>query len=239
MQINGPVGFVGLGNLAGRMAARLLDGGVKLVSLIPTCNRRKCSPASTPRRPSAHRARSPRRPRYIFSCLPSTEAAQQALLGDDGVASAVREASAVVECSTVSPDTAERLANGLRAQGAAVIDASVSGRTIPAEQGELVLLVGGDRELYDRCEPLFEHLAKATFFMGASGAGARTKLVVNTMLGVAMQGLAEAWALGLGAGLDRDDLAEVLSRSDTVPGPISPRSRTSPAGSSRPNSRCA
>ncbi len=55
--------------------------------------------------------------------------------------------------------------------------------------------MGGDRELYERCEPLFEHLAKATFFMGASGAGATTKLVVNTMLGVACRG----WP-SLGAG---------------------------------------
>jgi 3-hydroxyisobutyrate dehydrogenase-like beta-hydroxyacid dehydrogenase len=92
----------------------------------------------------------------------------------------------------------------------------VSGSTTPAEHGELVLLVGGDRELYDRCAPLFEPLAKDTFFMGESGSGATAKLVVNTLLGVNMQALAEAIALGVKSGLDEGRLFDVLASNATI-----------------------
>jgi len=95
-----------------------------------------------------------------------------------------------------SPETAATLAAGARAAGAMAIEASVSGSTVPTEHGELVLLVGGDRELYERCESLFAALARQTHYMGPSGTGAMTRLVVNALLGVHMQAIAEAiaWA---------------------------------------------
>jgi 3-hydroxyisobutyrate dehydrogenase-like beta-hydroxyacid dehydrogenase len=71
----------------------------------------------------------------------------------------------------VSPETAVALAAGARAAGATAIDASISGSTIPAEYGELVLLVGGDRELYDRCESLFAALARRRTTWAGAGRG--------------------------------------------------------------------
>jgi 3-hydroxyisobutyrate dehydrogenase-like beta-hydroxyacid dehydrogenase len=152
----------------------------------------------------------------VLTCLPSEQAALDAVLGDDGVAAGLGRGAGVVECSTVSPRTARTLGAGVRDRGAQAIDASVSGSEIPAQHGQLVFLVGGDRELYDRCAPLFDPLAKDTFFMGESGHGATTKLVVNTLLGVNMQALAEAIALGVKSGLDRDRLLDVLAANDTV-----------------------
>jgi 3-hydroxyisobutyrate dehydrogenase-like beta-hydroxyacid dehydrogenase len=151
-----------------------------------------------------------------FSCLPTEEAAREALLGPDGAVRGATAGSGFVECSTVSPETAVALAAGVRAAGAMALDASVSGSTIPAEHGELVLLVGGDRELYERCESLFAALAKQTHYMGQSGTGAMTKLVVNTLLGVNMQAIAEAIALGVASGLDHNRLFDVLASSPTV-----------------------
>jgi 3-hydroxyisobutyrate dehydrogenase-like beta-hydroxyacid dehydrogenase len=209
------VGFVGLGHLGGTMARRLADAGHALVVHDPDAD---AVGALTDR--GAEAAGSGRevaeRAGVVFTCLPSEQAAREAVLGDDGVAAGLRDNGGVVECSTVSPATARELGAGVRARGGQEIDASVSGSELPAQQGQLVFLVGGDRALYDRCAPLFEPLAKDTFFMGDGGAGATTKLVVNTLLGVNMQALAEAIAFGVKSGLDRDRMLDVLAANDTV-----------------------
>lgn len=209
------VGFIGLGHLGAPMASRLVQAGRQLVVF-------DLEPAHVEvlTNRGARAARSARevaeRAGITFSCLPTEEAAREALLGPDGAVRGASADSGFVECSTVSPETAVALAAGARAAGATAIEASVSGSTIPAEHGELVLLVGGDRELYDRCESLFAALARQTHYMGPSGTGAMTKLVVNTLLGVNMQAMAEAIALGLASGLDRNRLFDVLASNATV-----------------------
>jgi 3-hydroxyisobutyrate dehydrogenase-like beta-hydroxyacid dehydrogenase len=209
------VGFIGLGHLGGTMASRLVQAGHQLVVFDQDAAAVKRLEQDGAK--SAGSAREvAERAEVVFSCLPSEDAARAALIGDEGAASGASERNGFVECSTVAPETARALADELRRSGALAIDASVSGSTIPAQKGELVLLVGGDRELYERCESLFEPLAKATYLMGESGAGATTKLVVNTLLGVNMQALAEAIALGLSSGLDREKLLDVLQANATI-----------------------
>ncbi len=209
------VGFVGLGHLGGAMALRLVQAGRQLVVFDPDEGHLQAltdegAEAAGSARDVAERSD------VVLSCLPSEEAAHEAVLGPDGAAAGLADGDGLVECSTVSPESARELADGARRAGASAIDASVSGSTIPAEHGGLVLLVGGDRPLYERCEQLFEPLAKQTWFMGESGAGVTTKLVVNTLLGVNMQALAEAIALGVRSGLDRARLLDVLVANATV-----------------------
>jgi 3-hydroxyisobutyrate dehydrogenase-like beta-hydroxyacid dehydrogenase len=215
MPSNNQVGFIGLGHLGGRMASRLVQAGNRLVVFDEDPARAESLTGD-----GAQAADSARevveRCGVVFSCLPSEESAREALLGPDGAIHGAHDDSGFVECSTVAPETALMIAESLRRSGASEIDASVSGSTIPAEKGELVLLVGGDRELYDRCQSLFEPLAKETHYMGHSGAGATTKLVVNTLLGVNMQALAEAVALGVASGLDHDKLLDVLATNATI-----------------------
>jgi 3-hydroxyisobutyrate dehydrogenase-like beta-hydroxyacid dehydrogenase len=86
----------------------------------------------------------------------------------------------------------------------------VSGSTPQAEQGQLVIFVGGEKTVYDRCQPILGVLARESFYMGPSGSGVTMKLCVNTLLGLGMQALAEAITLGLKAGLQRERLLEVL-----------------------------
>jgi 3-hydroxyisobutyrate dehydrogenase-like beta-hydroxyacid dehydrogenase len=209
------VGFIGLGHLGAPMALRLVQAGRQLVVF-------DLEPAHVEAltRQGALAARSARevaqRAGVVYSCLPTEQAAREVLLGPEGAVSGASADSGFVECSTVSPETAVALAAGARAAGAMAVDASVSGSTIPAEHGELVLLVGGDHELYERCESLFAALAKQAHYMGPSGTGAMTKLVVNTLLGVNMQAIAEAIALGVASGLDRNPLLDVLASNPTV-----------------------
>ena len=111
--------------------------------------------------------------------------------------------------STISPETSRDLHRVGSHRGIEVLDVAISGSTPAAEQGILTLLAGGNRELFSAAEPIFQSIAKQYFLLGDSGSGTAMKLVVNTLLGVGMQAIAEAVVLGEKAGLDRDRMLEV------------------------------
>src|SRR2546430_1716181 len=118
--------------------------------------------------------------------------------------------------STVSPDTSRTLHRLGRERGIEVLDVAISGSTPAAEQGTLTLLGGGDASAFDACQPIFAALAKQYFILGPSGSGTTMKLVVNALLGVNMQAIAEAVAFGEKAGLNRELLLEVLAKTAVV-----------------------
>jgi 3-hydroxyisobutyrate dehydrogenase-like beta-hydroxyacid dehydrogenase len=97
-----------------------------------------------------------------------------------------------------------------------MLDAPVSGSTPQAEQGTLNLLVGGDEDAYHRSQSILQVLGKQCFYLGPNGMGLVMKLVVNAMLGLGVQALAEAIALGEGAGLERNRLVDILEQMAVV-----------------------
>jgi 3-hydroxyisobutyrate dehydrogenase len=122
----------------------------------------------------------------------------------------------VIEMSTVNPRISRRLHEAARSKGVSVLDAPVSGSTVQAEQGQLVIFVGGEEDVYEKCRPVLAVLGSKTFYLGPSGAGATMKLCVNTLLGLGVQALAEAIALGLKAGLPRERFLQVLGETAVV-----------------------
>jgi 3-hydroxyisobutyrate dehydrogenase-like beta-hydroxyacid dehydrogenase len=118
--------------------------------------------------------------------------------------------------STIAPETSRELHSLGARRGVEVLDVAISGSTPAAEQGILTLLAGGNRELFRAAKPIFQAIAKQYFLLGESGSGVAMKLVVNTLLGVGMQAIAEAVVLGEKAGLDRERLLEVLSKTAVI-----------------------
>jgi 3-hydroxyisobutyrate dehydrogenase-like beta-hydroxyacid dehydrogenase len=118
--------------------------------------------------------------------------------------------------STVAPETSRKLCRVARELKISVLDVAVSGSTPTAEAGMLTLLGGGERQDFDAAEAIFAAIAKQWFYMGPSGSGVATKLVVNTLLGVGMQALAEAVALGGALGLSRELLFDTLAKTAVV-----------------------
>src|SRR5258708_29574771 len=116
----------------------------------------------------------------------------------------------------VTRDTSRTIHRMGRERGIEVLDVAISGSTPAAEQGTLTLLGGGDARVFDSCQPIFSAVARQYFHMGPSGSGTAMKLVVNTLLGVNMQAIAEAVAFGEKAGLDRELLLEVLDKTAVV-----------------------
>jgi 3-hydroxyisobutyrate dehydrogenase len=148
--------------------------------------------------------------------LPDDGAVQEVLIGEGGVLDAIRPGGTIIDLSSVHPSTSRSVAAAARRNGVSVLDAPVSGSTPQAEAGALVVFVGGDREVYEGCRPILEVIGSASFHMGPSGAGSTMKLVVNDLLGIEMQALAEALVLGERAGLDKGLLIDVLQQTSVL-----------------------
>jgi 3-hydroxyisobutyrate dehydrogenase-like beta-hydroxyacid dehydrogenase len=209
------VGFIGLGGMGSRMATRLLDAGYPLSIYNRSRERthileqRGANVAALPATLAAGCD-------VVFSSVADDAAVESVMLGQGAAFAAARPGTVFVDMSTVSPDTSRRLHAAALDKAIAFLDAPVSGTTSIAEQGQLVIFVGGKETVYERCKPILGVLGKESFYMGRSGAGAMMKLCVNTLLGVGMQALAEALAFGLKGGLQRDRLLEVIGSTAVV-----------------------
>jgi len=208
-------GFIGLGNMGSRIAQRLLDHGYQLFTydMNPVNAEALARRGGTVAR-SIHELAST--VDVVLSCLTNDDAVRSVYTGAEGVFAAARPGTVVLEMSTISPETSRELhALGAR-RSIEVLDVAISGSTPAAEQGILTLLAGGNREVFRAAKPIFQTIAKQYFLLGDSGSGTAMKLVVNTLLGVGMQAIAEAVVLGEKAGLDRERLLEVLSKTAVI-----------------------
>jgi 3-hydroxyisobutyrate dehydrogenase-like beta-hydroxyacid dehydrogenase len=152
----------------------------------------------------------------VLSCLPNDEAVLDTYRGPDGVLANARRGTLVIDLSTVYPLTSRELSILGSEHGVEVLDVTMSGSTPVAEKGLLTLFGGGSKECFDAAESIFRVIAQRYFYVGPSGSGATMKLVVNTLLGIGMQAIAEAVALGEKAGLDRNRLLDVLAQTAVV-----------------------
>jgi 3-hydroxyisobutyrate dehydrogenase-like beta-hydroxyacid dehydrogenase len=152
----------------------------------------------------------------LLSCLTNDEAVRSVYTGVEGLLAGARSGTVVLEMSTISPESSRELHRLGARVGVEVLDVAISGSTPAAEEGMLTLLIGGNREVFRAAKPIFQAIAKRYFLLGDSGSGTAMKLVVNTLLGVGMQAIAEAVVLGEKAGLDRERLLEVLSQTAVI-----------------------
>ena len=152
----------------------------------------------------------------VLSCLPTDEAVLNIYRGPDGAFANAHRGSVVIDMSTVYPETSQTISRLGSERGVEVLDVTISGSTPAAEQGQLTLFGGGEQRCFDAAESIFRAIARKWFYLGSSGSGATMKLVVNSLLGIGMQAIAEAVALGEKAGLDRNRLLDVLSQTAVV-----------------------
>jgi len=214
-QENTRLGFVGVGYMGQPIARRLLESGFKL-----TAYDRDRHKAEELIRYGGAVAKSVSELssacNVVLSCLPSDRAVLDIYGGPDSVFAHANPGSVVIDMSTVFPETSQEVSRLGKERGVEVLDVTISGSTPAAENGLLTLFGGGDKERFDSAESIFRVIAKKHFYLGPNGSGATMKLVVNTLLGIGMQAIAEAVALGEKAGLDRNRLLDVLSQTAVV-----------------------
>ncbi len=206
------IGFIGMGHMGSHMAQRLLDAGYQLTVYDRTKQKAKAlgqrgaQVAQTPKDLAATC-------QVVMACVTDDEGQQDVMFGPDGALAGVHGGSMMIDLSTVSPDASRRLFQAAKEKGVPMIDAAVSGSVPQVDQGSLVIFAGGDHKTFEQCKPILDVLGKNSFYMGASGMGTTMKLVVNTLLGLGMQALAEAITLGEKAGLEKSLLLDVLDQT--------------------------
>lgn len=212
---NVKLGFIGLGNMGGRIAQRLLDHGYPLVAY--DRDFAKAQAIAAQRGFAAKNILElARTADVILSCLTNDEAVHSVYAGPAGVFAEALPGTIVLEMSTISPESSRELHRLGAERGIEVLDVAISGSTPAAEQGILTLLAGGSQDLFRAAEPIFQAIAKQYFLLGGPGSGTAMKLVVNTLLGIGMQAIAEAVVLGEKVGLNRKRLLEVLSKTAVI-----------------------
>src|ERR1700704_1327245 len=212
---NTRLGFIGIGNMGGRIAKRLLDHGYQVIAY----NRSRPAAETLVKygaRVADSIAELASEADIILSSLTNDDAVKSVYTDPKGVFAHLRRGSAIIEMSTVSPATSRELYALSREAGVKCLDSPVSGSTPSAEEGTLTLFCGGDEELFQAAQPIFSSVASQYFYLGSSGSGTAMKLVANTLLGVGMQAIAESVALGQKEGLDRQRLLEVLSHTAVI-----------------------
>jgi 3-hydroxyisobutyrate dehydrogenase-like beta-hydroxyacid dehydrogenase len=207
------IGFIGMGHMGSHMAPRLIRAGYHLTVYDRTREKAQAiagaTVAETPEEAASNSD-------VVIPIVSNDAALEEVMLGPNGVLAGTHAGSIIIDMSTVSPHTSRHLFQAAREKGVALIDAAVSGSVPQVDQGSLVIFVGGDHQTYEQCKPILDVLGTNSFYMGASGMGSTMKLVVNTLLGLGMQALAEAIALGEKAGLEKGLLLDVLGQTTVL-----------------------
>jgi 2-hydroxy-3-oxopropionate reductase len=206
------VGLIGLGLMGKPMGRNLLKAGFPLV----VWNRTRAK-ADDLLREGAKLAANPRelaaQVDVLITIVSDPPALEQVAFGPEGALDGLRRGSLLIDSSTVSPELARREAGACALRGIDFLDSPVTGGTWGAEKGELVFMIGGKAEVFERAKPVFEAVGKRFFLLGPNGAGQTVKLAMNLILALEVEALAEAIALVRAAGVPGERLVEVLQSS--------------------------
>jgi 2-hydroxy-3-oxopropionate reductase len=204
------VGFVGLGIMGTSMARNLIEDGHELV-----IHNRTRAKAEKLAKLGAEVATSPRvvagRSDVIITMLPGPPEVEEVLAGENGLLEGVRDGSLIVDMSTSSPLLAQELSRTANTRGVGMLDAPVSGGDIGAIEGTLSIMVGGEKEDFERARPLFEAMGKTIVHVGAAGAGQTVKACNQIVVALVIEAVSEALVLGSKAGVKPEKVMEVLS----------------------------
>jgi 3-hydroxyisobutyrate dehydrogenase len=206
-------GIVGVGNMGGGMAARLLACGwrVRACDLVPAKVQALVGEGAIA---AASPAQAADGADALIVCVVDAQQADAVLFGADGAAAALAPGTPVLLCPTIAPQDVERIAQALADRGLAPIDAPMSGGPARAREGTMSLMVACADAVFDAQQPLLRALSARVFHVGTRpGDGARTKLVNNLLAGINLAGAAEALALAERLGLDPGRTLDVIEQS--------------------------
>jgi 3-hydroxyisobutyrate dehydrogenase-like beta-hydroxyacid dehydrogenase len=205
------IGFVGLGHMGGNMALRLLAAGYRVSG--SARSRERANPlldagvrwCETPRALATS-------VEIVFTSIPDDAALRDVASGQDGILAGLAPGKTWVDVSTVSPRVSREVAARVRAVGADMLDAPVSGSVPQVQSGTLTIMVGGSGKAYERVEPVLRELGTPTR-IGANGQGLVLKLAINISLAVQMLAFSEGLLLAERDGVDGALAAEVMTEA--------------------------
>jgi 3-hydroxyisobutyrate dehydrogenase len=205
------IGFVGLGHMGGNMASRYLSAGYSVYGEARRSEGLEdlldegLSWCDTPREVAQSAD-------IVITSIPNDDVLREIASGDDGIQAGLEDGKVWVDMSTVSPRVSREVAEQVRATGAQMLDAPVSGSVPQVQSGTLTIMVGGDKQAYDRVEAVLEVLGSPTY-IGDNGQGLVLKLAINISLAVQMLALSEGLLLAERDGVDTKLALEVMTES--------------------------
>jgi len=206
------LGYVGLGVMGGRMAARLIGKGHTVTGYNRTRSKAQWLIDKTMRWGGT--------PREVmessdvtFAMVTDSTALDAIAYGPDGLLAAITPGKVLVDMSTVSPATSRALAEQVRSQGGQMLDCPVSGSVLTLEQGKLTMMVGGDRPTYEQVLPLLLDIGPKATWVGANGTAVSMKIALNLSIGVQLLAFSEGILLAEKSGIDRRTAVEVFTNS--------------------------
>jgi 3-hydroxyisobutyrate dehydrogenase len=224
------IGFIGLGNMGGPMAANLVKAGhtVTGFDLNPVALEALAKAGGNT---AASAAEATKGANVVITMLPAGEHVRQVYLHQGGLIEATKNARPLlIDCSTIDVDSARAVTEAAASTGLAMLDAPVSGGTAGAQNGTLTFMVGGTEEAFDCGKPVLEAMGKNIFHAGGPGAGQAVKICNNMMLAINMVGVSEGFLLAQKLGLDWNKLHQIcatatanswaLSNYCPAPGPV-------------------
>ena len=203
------IAWIGLGTMGEYMAGHLMDAGHELTVHNRTREREEALAAR-----GAARAASPGAAaagaELVCLCVADSPDVEAVVLGPGGIAEGLASGAVVLDCSTISPNTARRIATALAERGAGAVDAPVSGGSEGARKGQLTAFVGGDDAHVATARPALETFCKSITHLGGPGSGQAGKAVNQVLISGTYAALGEGLALGEKEGLPLEALVEAL-----------------------------
>lgn len=204
------VGFIGLGIMGLPMAKNLIKNGYSLV-----VHNRSRKPVEELAALGAEPALSSREVAemtdVVITMLPDSPDVKEVILGRNGVIEGIRPGMVVIDMSTISPKVSVEIANTLAARGVDMLDAPVSGGQKGAIEGTLSIMVGGKKDVFERCLPIFKAMGRVVVHVGGNGAGEIVKLCNQVICALNIVSMCEGIALCKRTGVDVGKMIEVVS----------------------------
>ena len=201
------LGFIGLGNLGMAMAKRLISQGEHLIVWNRTRSKSETLGGEIADTPADLISRVD----TVFLNLFDSEAVEEVLLGEAGLLEGNCRGKLIVDTTTNDAAQVQSFHEMTRHQGVSYLEAPVAGSVIPASQGNLVILVSGEEDAFNRASPYLKKIGSTIHYMPDPGDATRMKLINNMVLGSFMATIAEAVALGERAGLDKETVIDILA----------------------------
>jgi 3-hydroxyisobutyrate dehydrogenase len=204
------IGFIGLGNMGGGMAANLAKAGHKVIAFdlsgeaLARAGAAGCHPVSDA-------AQAVREADVVVTMLPAGK--HVASVYNETVFGAARPGALLIDCSTIDVDTARDVASAAKVRGLEAVDAPVSGGIAAANGGTLTFMVGGSADAFARAEPILADMGKAVIHAGDNGAGQAAKICNNMLLGATMAATCETFMLAKKLGLDLQTFYDISSKA--------------------------
>lgn len=206
------IGWIGLGKMGVPMSQSLIKAGFS----VTVYNRNKEKEESL-KASGAEGASTPatliQQSDMVFIMVTDDKAISDIFKGENGLLSASASDKIIINMSTVSPAISKEMFALCEEQGNHYLDAPVSGSVKQAQEGQLVIMVGGDQSTFELAKPVLEKIGRMAMLVGKVGAGNTAKLVINTLLGVHAQGLAEAVVFATRNGIRNTDLMTLINNS--------------------------